>query len=265
MINSNILITKTGNTIHYLMSGRGDKKIVFIHGNLASSIWWMKTFENINKGYEAYAIDLPGSGKSPETGIRHTIDYLSDFVIDFIESLKINHFFLVGHSMGGGVAQLFTINHPEYVIKLALVDSMAMDGYHGLLYYSNELSKSLMYDKRFLRKAIKNVMPYYKDDKLFNEIIKNAEGASSQVFLEQPQTMHEANWADKIDLIDCPTLFVHGEHDDFMPREGSERTAKAIKNCTFMYLANSGHSPMIEIPEVFNKVLFDFLEVEVKG
>ncbi len=257
-----ILITDKDNVIHYVTCGTGDKPVLFIHGNLASSLWWEKTLSLMRARYRGYALDLPGSGKSPETGKRHTLECLTGFVHDFVSSLNLESFYLVGHSMGAGIAQLFTITWPEHVKKLVLVDSIPMDGFHGLLRRGEKWLHSLMEDRSLLEKAIQTVMPHCNDGKFFKEIIESAQGASEQVFVEQPVTMHEADWSDRIHKIDCPTLFIRGKDDTFIPKAGSERNAKAIKNCRLIYLDSCGHSPMVEIPEEFSEILFAFLEEE---
>ncbi len=211
-------------------------------------------------GYEAYAIDLPGTGGTPETGTRHTLDYLAAFVNDFTEALRLNRFHLVGHSMGGGIAQLIAINYPEKVEKLILVNSIAMDGFRMDFDYDDNMMRMVMKNEPLVRHWLRAVMPHMEDDALFDQIVVNAMKSSEQVFVEHPRAMVEANWAERIDKIQCPALFVHGAEDDFIPKAGSERTARAIKNCTFTYMDNCGHSPMLEIPRAFNDLMFDFFE-----
>ena len=76
-----------------------------------------------------YALDLRGFGQST---YNQSIDSLQDFADDvklFIDELKLEKFSLMGWSMGGGVAMQFTANHPTFVEKLILVESVGMKGY----------------------------------------------------------------------------------------------------------------------------------------
>lgn len=248
-----------GTKIHYLKKGRGKKKLVLVHGNLANTIWWETTLNHLPKDYQAFALDLPGSGKSPETGKRHTIDYFSEVLKEFVESMGLKNVYLIGHSMGGGVSQLFTLKYPEKVIKLVLLDSMSADGFH-VLFNQEERLKRMRVDLEFLKKAIRNIAPKCKDEVFLERASMAAFKASEQVFLEQPITMHESNWMKRLSEIKCPVLFLHGDQDDFVPKDGSERTAKAIPGCTFKYLKNCGHSPMAEVFEDYFKEVFQFLE-----
>lgn len=245
--------------IHYIEKGKGEDTILFIHGNLANTIWWEETLSRMPEKYRGIALDLPGSGQSPETGERHTMSYFAELVYEFTEKLGLTSFHLVGHSMGGGVSQQFTLAYPAKVKKLVLLDAMAADGFH-VLYERGELAMTmLMSNIQLLDVAIRGVAPKCQDEAFLKRAVESAFSASKQVFLEQPVTMHEENWFSRLSEIKCPVLFLHGEKDNFVPKDGSERTAKNIPNCIFKYLPECGHSPQVEVPELFCKELFDFL------
>lgn len=247
--------------IHYLHKGKGDNKILFIHGNLANTIWWESTLDRLPEGYEGFALDLPGSGQSPETGQRHTMAYFADVVYRFTEKLGLTYFHLVGHSMGGMVSQLFTLEHPEKVSKLVLLDSGSADGFHTLYNSGRQKWERMMSDRHFLDYAIKAIAPMCKDEAFLDRVCEAAANASPQVFLEQPVTMREINWMDRLAEIKCPVLFLHGDQDNFVPKEGSEKTASAIPGCLFRYLKNCGHTPMAEVFEDYFQQLVEFLEL----
>jgi pimeloyl-ACP methyl ester carboxylesterase len=136
---------------------------------------------------------------------------------------------------------------------------MAADGFHVLYNQGEERLRKMMKDRDFLKKAIQAVAPMCRDEDFINRATDAAFNASEQVFLEQPVTMHEANWMNRLGEIHCPVLFLHGELDHFVPQEGSVRTASAIPECTFKFLPKCGHSPMVEIFPEFYREIFDFL------
>ena len=248
-----------GDKTHYITRGEGNKSILFIHGNLSNTIWWEQCMEVLPADYKAYALDLPGSGLTPETGIRHTIQYLADFVKGFVDAVGIKDLVVVGHSMGGGVSQLFTLSNPDLVKGLLLLDSMSADGFHVLYDAGEERMRKAMADYEFLTTSIKVIAPGCKDEELLKRTIDLSAKASEQVFIEQPVTMHEANWMDRVHNITCPTLFLHGKDDHFVPQDGSERTAAAIPNCILKYIDDCGHYPMAEQPDVFHNELLEFI------
>ncbi len=251
-----------GSKIHYISAGNGESIIIFIHGNLGNTIWWEKTLSSLPIEYTAYAIDLPGNGYSPETGERHTMDYFSSVIEMFVKSMMIECHYLVGHSMGGGVSQLYTLNNPDKVLKLVLLNSMAADGFHVIFDGGLYRMKSLMENKDLFTMAIKNIAPMCRDEVLLSKAIDLGFKSSSQVFLEQPITMHEANWFNRLQEINCPVLSLYGAEDKLVPLDGCERTAQAITNCEFKLLDHSGHCPMVEVPDVFNWEIFNFFREE---
>ena len=249
---------KNGLSVHYRQAGSGSKILLCVHGNLASSIWWEPLFSRLPQDFTAYALDLPGSGDTPESGELHSMQYFVDLLDDFTSALALDSFYLVGHSMGGGISQLYTIDHPQKVLSLVLLDSIAADGFHVLFERGDAGMQALRSDRKLLAMAIRGIIPHCSDEKLIDRVIEAAAKASEQVFLEQPKTMHQADWFDRLPEIQCPVLFLHGEEDHFVPQEGSERTAAAIPNCTFEYVPNCGHSPNLEVPDFLAQKMFSF-------
>ena len=251
---------KDGTRIHYIAQGGGEKKVLFIHGNLANCQWWESTLAHLPPDFEGVALDLPGSGASPETGVRHTMEYFARLVDECTDRLGWSQFYLVGHSMGGGVAQLMAIHRPDKVLKLVLLNAMAADGFHTIFNLGLWRMEMAMQDREALNQAIRAIAPMCRDEALLEQLIDAAAQASPQVFLEQPVTMHESNWLARLPEIRCPTLFLHGDGDDFVPKVGSERTAQGIPNCTFKYLSQCGHSPMLEVFDDYFREVFGFLQ-----
>ncbi|MBF0518795.1 MAG: alpha/beta hydrolase [Nitrospirae bacterium] len=245
--------------LHFIKAGSGDKKIVFIHGNLASSLWWKKTLSDIKAPCEGYAVDLPGCGKTKETKAVTTLEYLASLINNFLTTSELERVALVGHSMGGGIAQLTAINYPERIEKLVLVNSIPMHGFQGFYSYGEDKLRQLRQRDTVFRKSIKNVMPKLRDSEFFEEIVTQAKAISDNTYISHSKAMYDANWTDRIGMINSPTLFIQGQLDRFVTMKGSLKTAKAIKNCIFVTIPNCGHSPMVEVPDEFNKVLFDFV------
>jgi len=253
------VVLEDGTKLHYIESGHGTEVIVFLHGNLANTIWWETTLQKLPTHYHGLAFDLPGSGQSPETQKRHTMEYFSQVLEAFVTKLGLSQFILVGHSMGGGVAQLYTIQNPQKVKKLVLLDTIAADGFHLLYELGPERLVRMRQDKEFLALSLQAIAPGCKNPDFLVRVTEAAYGASEQVFLEQPITMHEVNWMDRIHNIKCPVLFMHGMQDHFVPMEGSLRTAAKIENCVFIKLPDCGHSPMAEKFDEYFRFMLDFL------
>ena len=117
-------------TVNYLFFGKVNHSVpnvLVIHGASQSSVCWEKQFDFFNsyKRFNFFVIDLPGHGKSEGNGYISIKEY-ADFIEDFIQKLNLKDLILIGHSMGGRISQIFTINYPDNVIGSVLVGTGAM-------------------------------------------------------------------------------------------------------------------------------------------
>jgi len=106
-----------GLKINYI-AGEGLEKsrpsILMIHGAGQSSLTWEYQVDELKKQskFNLIILDLPGHGKSEGSGLSSIREY-SGFIKDFTDTLGLENLILVGHSMGGGIVQVFTIDYPE--------------------------------------------------------------------------------------------------------------------------------------------------------
>lgn len=103
--------------------GRGELPVVLVHSLAGNSTHWSKQLEHLRRTHRAVALDLRGHGRSerPSNG-DYTIAALAGDVAAVADTLGLEKFVLVGHSMGGGVALAYAGAHPDRVAGLVLVD-----------------------------------------------------------------------------------------------------------------------------------------------
>jgi pimeloyl-ACP methyl ester carboxylesterase len=108
---------------HYIRKGKG-KPLILIHGIFSSSFVWRKNIDALAEHFDVISLDVKGYGYSdkPADG-RYSREDIRQFVLDFMETLKVDRAILVGHSWGGGIAVNLALHHPERVEKLILIDS----------------------------------------------------------------------------------------------------------------------------------------------
>jgi pimeloyl-ACP methyl ester carboxylesterase len=114
-------------------TGEAAKTVVFIHGNVSSSLFWQPTMLGLDPSIRALAIDLRGFGDSetlPIDATRGVRDF-SDDVASVLAEFGLGAVNLVGWSMGGGVVLQYLLDHSDRVLSLTLVSPVSPYGFGG--------------------------------------------------------------------------------------------------------------------------------------
>ena len=107
--------------------------IVFLHGNLSSSVFWDDVMMAMQPEFRSVAPDLRGFGATEPLAIdaRAGLDDMAMDVLALAERLELERFHVVGHSMGGGVAMKMLIRRPKSIASVTLVNTISPYGYGG--------------------------------------------------------------------------------------------------------------------------------------
>lgn len=114
-------------------SGEASGTVVFIHGNVSSSLFYQPTMLALPASWRALAVDLRGFGGTevlPVDARRGLRDFADD-IVAVVDALGVDRFHLVGWSMGGGVAMQVTIDHSARVASLTLESPVSPYGFGG--------------------------------------------------------------------------------------------------------------------------------------
>src|ERR1700734_3155226 len=119
-------------------AGRAGQPVLFLHGNVSSSLFWQPTMLALPEGYRPLALDLRGFGETdpePVDATRGLRDYADDLAA-LIDALELTSVHLVGWSMGGGVVLQYLADHPAghqaaSVTLVAPVSPFGFGGTHG--------------------------------------------------------------------------------------------------------------------------------------
>ncbi len=109
--------------LSYDRRGRG-KTVVFIHGFCEAKEYWDSTLKVMSEHFTCISIDLPGFGSSAAIG-DVSIENLAEAVYFQLNSMEINEFVLVGHSLGGYVALALAQKYPDTILGLVMCNSTA--------------------------------------------------------------------------------------------------------------------------------------------
>jgi pimeloyl-ACP methyl ester carboxylesterase len=114
---------------YYAAGSRGaGEPVVFLHGFGTSGHLWSDVVSLMPAGHRLIVVDLLGHGRSdPPNGRPLSLRAHGDRVIALLDTLRVPTACIVGHGLGGGIAQSIALEHPDRVSRLALVNSIAFD------------------------------------------------------------------------------------------------------------------------------------------
>jgi triacylglycerol lipase len=144
--------------------------ILFIHGFCVDYTYFVCDNE-VAENYDYYALNLPGHGSKNKVEATKqamkssfNFDYMSDYVIKFIEEMKLDKINLIGHSMGGAIASLVAIKIPEKINKLVLISPMNYASlYTGFTFLTKFFPKDMPAKLKLLQYLYKDTSLYMQN------------------------------------------------------------------------------------------------------
>jgi pimeloyl-ACP methyl ester carboxylesterase len=247
-----------GRDVHYYTAGQGEPLVV-IHGGGGDARTWRSNIAELSEKYTVYAPDLPGYGGSQPLDGNYYIPELSAFLGSFASNLGLESFYLVGHSMGGGVALDYALKSPHKIKKLVLVSSLCLGreiafwvrlmSIPGLLRSLGALTISLLKGIKWLAERLNPV-----------EFILPLSPASVTVGGNITTLKHQSVVLEnRLAEIAVPTLLVWGSRDPIVPVKHAYQAAKVIPDCRVKVFENRGHNVHRDELEEFSSTLTGFL------
>ena len=273
-------INLSGVNVHFVEAGKGPT-LLFLHGLGGAWRDWSANLPAFAATHQVIALDFPGFGDSDKPEVQYSIEWLTEVVERFLQERKIEGVTLVGHSMGGVVALNLAARPSSRVKKLIIIDAVGIGDKAEFLGYA--MSKKIMgADTRWesLEGFLKNEFramadSFIKDQKpktareFFESVPKNP--FTGNPFLPMtPNVQMTASIIDfdirsKLASIRQPTLILWGAKDPVASPQDASFLQKEICSSTLILFPDSGHSPMMEHPSLFNQELRKFLQAGEPG
>ncbi|GAA2483202.1 alpha/beta fold hydrolase [Streptomyces longisporus] len=230
--------------------------LVFIHGWTADRHRWDHQMAHFAEKRRVIRLDLRGHGDSSGAGVP-TVAELADDVLALLDHLDVERAVLVGHSMGGMIAQTITLDHPERVERLVLVGSIARMTYsrgRGLLMAASTLVPYKLFVATNIQRAF---APGYPREEV-RAHIKASAATPREVVMTLYGAMRAFDVLDRVGEIRVPTLLIHGYYDIQLPVRQMLRMAKAYPDAE-VRIIDAGHELPLEKPAELTTALERFL------
>jgi len=246
--------------------------IILLHGFASSASFFKSQIKILKENYRIIAFDALGHGRSDHPkqldisgNLRHEI--IRDLE-DLLAYLGVNEpYGIIGHSLVGGmIAQLITMKHPEDVKFLILlnsgyimIDNVIRNIFYNLLPYDirmNFLDVVANSVEQILDKTIPYILTALSDYTSEINLTKNElyMKIEEQIF----SMIYEINDYNPSNIY-CPTLIIGGRLDNFAPAQMSEELHKMIPNSTLKIIDMAGHFAPAQRKDVINKLICEFI------
>jgi branched-chain amino acid transport system permease protein len=244
--------------MHYVEQGTGSEPIVLVHGFISTQLWWQPTLERLPDNFHAYAIDLRACGESEQIETGHTLVQYADDLHQFVEQVSLQKFILVGHSMGGGVAMQYALNHQDRLKALMLVDPLAPYGMRippDITAWINAQQGN----PEGIRQILLAAFATPPSGEYMEKLVEYGARWNKSIYLGTMDDMARFNISDRLSEIQVPTLVTWGDKDTVVPFAGVADIFTKIAGCGLEVWHGVGHSGPIEIPDRFVELLTRFV------
>ncbi len=250
-------------SLYYEDRGTGDT-LVFLHGLGSSTLDWEDQLRFFETHFRVIALDVRGHGRSDKPIEEYSISGFSKDVWALLDHIGIDHFNLIGLSMGGMISFQMATDQPERVRGMVVINSAPeflsrnvtvkqfirqrkmLIRVFGFRYFCRLMAQRLFPDPdqeelraRFLVRWMSNDKKAYK--LAFNALI---------------------DWSvkSKLHKIDCPVL-VLGAEMDYTSHEFKQEFCRLLSHAEYQIIPGSRHMSTLDKPDVVNNMIAEFLSV----
>ena len=241
----------------FIDEGQGEV-LLLLHGLFGALSNWGGVVEAFSKNYRVVIPLMPiyemPLHKASVPGLVH-------FVEGFVKFKGLHDLTLLGNSLGGHVALVYTLENPNQVKRLVLTGSSGL--------FEDSMGGS--FPKRGNYEYLKERVEYtfYKPETATKELIDEVfsitnSNSKCMRIITIAKSAQRHNMAKDITRIQVPTLLIWGLNDTITPPHVAHEFDRLIKHAELHFIDECGHAPMMEQPDTFNKILNKFLQKEVK-
>jgi pimeloyl-ACP methyl ester carboxylesterase len=252
------LLVKERNGFRYIDEGKGEI-LLLLHGLFGNLSNWSQVVDHFKTTHRVIIPIMPLTEMPMDEAC---VEGLTVFIEEFTETLDLDSLTLIGNSLGGHIALLYTLNNPHKVSKLILTGSSGI--------YENTMGGT--YPKRGTYDYIKERVSYtfynpsVATKELVDEVFEITQSAAKSLRIIGFARSAQKNYlGDELKKIKTPTLLVWGLDDKITPPEVGIKFSELIPDSTLVFIKECGHAPMMEQPLEFNQHVEAFLQTKKSG
>ncbi|MFG5407180.1 alpha/beta fold hydrolase [Piscinibacter sakaiensis] len=242
-------------------AGRGEP-LVLVHGFLGGSSQWIAEIDALGRQFDVIAPDLAGYGAAADRSAPGDIAAHARAVLATLDTLGIERFHLLGHSMGGMVVQEMVHQAPARVLRLVLCATAALGSIPGRFETMQRSRERLAEEgiERMARRTSATWLLERERSPAYPALAALAVCASAQAARAGLDAMEAWDGRDRLAAIPSPTLVVWGEHDRSYGWPLIEALWRTIPGASLAVLPACSHALHLERPALFHALVGEFLQ-----
>ncbi|WP_026791039.1 alpha/beta fold hydrolase [Pleomorphomonas oryzae] len=252
-------IASNGITLHVEERGQGDLALVFLHYWGGSSRTWKHVTAELATSFHTVAIDQRGWGQSDAPASGYALADLAADAEGVIEALSLHRYVLIGHSMGGKVAQLMASRRPAGLMGLVLV-APSPPTPMALPVEAREEMVGAYESRAAIEATIDNVLtakPLSGED--HEAVVRDSLNGAPAAKQAWPRSTSQENIAAEVGNIDVPTMVITGELDRVDPADVLRaELLSRVPHAAMHVLPGTGHLSMLESPGELTELIRSF-------
>lgn len=258
--------------MHYLRAGSGPA-VVLVHGLLGHSFSWRFAMPVLARNFTVYAVDMLGSGYSDRPVVDQSLRANAERLLRFVDQVAGAPCRLLGSSRGGAIVMRAAALAPRSVERMVLVSPVNPWSPHGrriagvlshpwVAPVFSRLAPRVKGFQRFLLRRLYGDPRRIRPGTLEGYV---APYAISGSFAQEVRILE--TWNRDVDelrtvlplIADIPTLLLWGSRDAAVSPESAEPLRRNFKRCRLIMMEGIGHLPYEEVPDEFNRIVYEFL------
>jgi haloalkane dehalogenase len=200
-------------------AGAGNN-IVFLHGAWNDSSEWVSLIDSLSRGFHCFAPDLLGFGESEFPNTHYSIDLQVECLAEYLQALKLEKVYLVGHSLGGWIAASYALKYPDKVNRLVLIapEGVQIEGIEKRWQKFQQIMKRSPFIFKLLRLLSPLTSVFGLDKKIAEEwrlrqLFEQYPTACQLLFQRQIPEIQAELLQDKLYSLEAPTLILQAGKD----------------------------------------------------
>ena len=233
--------------VHYEVLGRG-RPVVFLHGWIGSWRYWIPSMQAASISFRAYAIDLWGFGDSAKENERYVLENQVTMLDEFMFEMGIGKIAIIGHGLGAIVGLLFAQRFPKFVDRIMAI--------------------GLPLETGLINPRLRQSPPGELADWLLGNTPDSQAARQEAPKADQNAIIRSLDNLQTIEItavtnqIETPCLLVYGQNDHAVGIVNNDRLITMPDHTHHIIFDGSGHFPMLDEANKFNRLMSDFLNLQ---